>query len=84
MVCSMSRKANWRDNAPTGSFFNSLKNKQAHEMRYVNRVETMADIFEHIKALYNRKRRHSPLGYRLLQAYLQNPMSSQHEGKVAA
>jgi putative transposase len=28
MVCSMSREGNCRDNAPTESFFNSLKNER--------------------------------------------------------
>ena len=34
MVCSMSRKGNCRDNAPTESFFNSLKNERVHGTRY--------------------------------------------------
>jgi putative transposase len=33
MVCSMSRKGNCWDNAPTESFFNSLKNERVHGTR---------------------------------------------------
>ncbi|KUE85692.1 hypothetical protein ASL20_27285 [Cupriavidus necator] len=33
-VCSVSRKANCWDNAPSESFFNSLKNERVHGQRY--------------------------------------------------
>ena len=39
MLCSMSRKGNCWDNAPTESFFNSLKNERVHGTRYDTRDE---------------------------------------------
>lgn len=63
MTASMSRKANCWDNAPTESFFNSLKNERTHTQRYATREEARRDTFEYIEAFYNRSRRHSALGY---------------------
>jgi putative transposase len=40
----MSRKGNCWDNAPTESFFNSLKNERVHGTRYSTRAEAMADL----------------------------------------
>ena len=63
MQCSMSRKGNCWDNAPTESFFNSLKNELIHGRRYRTRAEVRADVFQYIEGFYNRNRRHSTLGY---------------------
>ena len=63
MTASMSRKGNCWDNAPTESFFNSLKNERVHGTTYATRADAQADLFEYIKAFYNRSRRHSTLGY---------------------
>jgi putative transposase len=63
MHCSMSRKGNCWDNAPTESFFNSLKNELIHGRRYRTRAEVRADVFQYIEGFYNRNRRHSTLGY---------------------
>lgn len=41
MVCSMSRQGNCWDNAPTESFFNSLKNERVHGTRYPTREEAI-------------------------------------------
>jgi putative transposase len=84
MQCSMSRKGDCWDNAPTESFFNSLKNERVHGTRYATREEAKADIFEYIEAFYNRKRLHSTLGYVTPQTYLQNWISSQHGSELAA
>ena len=62
MLASMSRKGNCWDNAPTESFFNSLKNERVHGARYQSRDEARADVFEYIEVFYNRSRRHSALG----------------------
>jgi putative transposase len=62
MTCSMSRKGNCWDNAPTESFFNSLKNERVHGTRYGTREQAKADLFEYIELFYNRSRRHSALG----------------------
>ena len=63
MTASMSRKANCWDNAPTESFFNSLKNERVHGTRYATRADAEADLFQYIAVFYNRRRRHSSLGY---------------------
>ena len=51
------------DNAPTESFFNSLKNERVHGAAYATRADAQADLFEYIEVFYNRSRRHSTLGY---------------------
>ena len=63
MVCSMSRRGNCWDNAPVESFFSTLKRELVHHRRYQTRAEARADIFEYIEVWYNRRRRHSSLGY---------------------
>jgi putative transposase len=63
MTASMSRKANCWDNAPTESFFNSLKNERVHGSRYATRAAAEADLFQYIAVFYNRRRRHSTLNY---------------------
>ena len=62
MTASMSRKGNCWDNAPTESFFNSLKNERVHGTVYATRADAQADLFEYIEIFYNRRRRHSTLG----------------------
>ena len=62
MRCSMSRKGNCWDNAPSESFFNSLKNERVHGARYRTRIDAKADVFQYIEGFYNRVRRHSTLG----------------------
>lgn len=69
MTCSMSRKGNCWDNAPTESFFNSLKNERVHGARYATRAAAIADLFDYIEVFYNRSRRHSTLGL-----YLASPV----------
>jgi putative transposase len=63
MICSMSRKGNCWDNAPSESFFNSVKNERVHGTRYRTRAEAEADLFDYIEPFYDRGRRHSTLGY---------------------
>jgi putative transposase len=59
----MSRGGNCWDNAVVESFFSSLKRERVQERRYETRAEARADIFNYIEIWYNRKRRHSTLGY---------------------
>ena len=84
IVCSMSRKGNCWDNAPTESFFNSLKNERVHGMRYATREQAAADLFDYIEVFYNRSRRHSTLGYRSPVQFLHDWITNQHEQKMAA
>lgn len=62
-VCSMSRKGNCWDNAPAESFFHTLKTELCHHERYATRAQAKQAIFEYIEVFYNRKRRHSSIGY---------------------
>jgi transposase InsO family protein len=61
--CSMSRRGNCLDNAPTESFFATLKKERIYRRHYASRAQARASIFEWIEVWYNRKRRHSALGY---------------------
>ncbi len=84
MICSMSRKGNCWANAPTESFFNSLKNERVHGTRYATRSSAMADLFDYIEPFYNRKRRHSTLGSKSPIHFLQDWVSTQHDEKLVA
>ena len=63
MVCSMSRKGDCWDNAVAESFFSTLKAELVHRTDFVSRSHARAAVFEYIEAFYNRRRRHSALGY---------------------
>ncbi len=63
MPQSMSRKADCWDNACVESFFHSLKIEAIHYDPLMNRENTRQAVFEYIEGYYNRKRRHSTLGY---------------------
>ncbi len=84
MICSMSRKANCWDNAPSESWFNSLKNERVHGTRYETRDAALADLFAYIEVFYNRSRRHSTLGYKSPTQFLHDWITTQHERKSAA
>lgn len=60
---SMSGTGDCYDNAPTESFFGTLKTELVHHARYETRAEAKTDIFFYIEAFYNRRRRHSTLNY---------------------
>jgi len=80
----MRHNGNCWDNAPTESFFNSLKNERVHGTRYATRAQAVADLFDYIEVFYNRSRRHSTLGYRSPVQFLQDWIRTQHERKIAA
>ena len=63
MICSMSRKGDCWDNAVAESFFSTLKAELVHRTDYVSRSQAQASVFEYIEAFYNRRRRHSALGF---------------------
>ena len=84
MICSMSRKGNCWDNAPTESFFNSLKNERVHGTRYPTREEAIHDLFEYIEVFYNRSRRHSTLKSKSPRQFLADWISTQHGQNLAA
>ena len=84
MTCSMSRKGNCWDNAPTESWFNSFKNERYHGLRYDTHAEMKAASFEYIEVFYNRTRQHSTLGYRSPIQYLDHWKHEQNQEKIAA
>ena len=84
MICSMSRKGNCWDNAPTESWFNSFKNERVHGLRYATRSEMTAMSFEYIEVFYNRKRRHSTLGYKSPMQFLDDWIIAQQYEKLVA
>ena len=84
MPASMSRKGNCWDNAPSESFFNSLKNERVHGTTYDTRADAQADLFEYIEVFYNRSRRHSTLKGQSPTQFLADWISTQHEQNWAA
>ena len=62
MKASMSRKGDCWDNAPTESFWGSLKVGRLHGMRFPTRRAAMDEIIEWM-TFYNHRRLHSTLGY---------------------
>lgn len=69
IVCSMSRKGNCLDNAPMESFFGTIKTESLSRRTFTTKQEARGTIFKYIEAFYNRKRRHSALGYQAPVAY---------------
>ncbi len=63
MDCSMSRVGDCWDNAVVESVWASLKNELVFQIHFKTRQEAKDAIFEWIVIWYNRKRRHSSLGY---------------------
>jgi transposase InsO family protein len=68
ITCSMSRRGrappgqDW-DNAPAESFFATLKKEEVYREDYRTHEQAKASLFYYIEVFYNRKRRHSGLGY---------------------
>ena len=63
LECSMSRVGNCWDNAVVESLWASLKNELVFQRNFATKQEAKDAIFEWIEVWYNRKRRHSSLGY---------------------
>ena len=64
ITCSMSRKGDCWDNAVMESFFATLKTELIYHERFITREDAQSKIFDYIEMFYNRKRRHSSLGYK--------------------
>lgn len=62
-IQSMSRKGNCWDNAVAESFFSIIKSEMIYHERFKDRDEALPAVFEYIEVYYNRKRKHSTLGY---------------------
>lgn len=60
---SMSGKGDCWDNAPAESFFKTLKTEMVYHREFKSKREAKLAVFEYIEVWYNRKRRHSALGF---------------------
>lgn len=63
LFCSMSRKGECLDNAVAESFFGTLKTELVDHEDYPTKQDAKQSLFEYIEVFYNRRRRHSYLGY---------------------
>lgn len=74
---SMSRSGNCYDNAYVESWFSSLKKEWIYRSSYSTLDQLTALVFEYIEIWYNKKRRHSSLGFLSPVEYKQfNPIGS--------
>jgi putative transposase len=60
---SMSRRGDCWDNAVVESFFKTAKTELLNDGRFQSRDEARTELFDYIEVFYNRKRKHSTLGY---------------------
>jgi len=60
---SMSRKGDCYDNAIIESFWGTIKGECIQEVVFSTHKEAKEALFEYIEVFYNRRRRHSYLGY---------------------
>ena len=63
VTISMSRKGNCWDNAVAESFFGTLKSEYVDFERYETLGQARISLFKYIEGFYNRRRKHSFLGY---------------------
>ena len=66
---SMSRKGNCWDNAVADSFFKTIKVEVVFNEIYQNHDYAKLSLFKWIETWYNRKRRHSALGYKTIEEF---------------
>jgi putative transposase len=60
---SMGAKGSCFDNAVLESFHATIKKDLIHRRAWPTKAEARTAVFEYIEAFYNRRRRHSMLGY---------------------
>jgi transposase InsO family protein len=64
ITVSMSRVGNCWDNAMMESFFGSFKTELIHHERFATMAQATSRIIAWIEGWYNRRRRHSAIGYK--------------------
>lgn len=69
IIRSMSRKGNCWDNAVAESFFKTIKVECVYTRSYSNQAQATLSIFEWIESWYNKRRRHSALGYKTIDEF---------------
>jgi transposase InsO family protein len=72
---SMSRKGNCWDNAVAESFFKTIKTELIYNLKFQTIRQAKLAIFEYIETWYNKKRRHSALGYLSPESYAKQLMN---------
>jgi len=60
---SMGSKGDCFDNAVAESFFATLKKELIHGRAWPSKAELRTEVFEYIEVFFNRRRRHSTLGF---------------------
>ena len=83
-VCSMSKKGDCWDNAVVESFFSTLKREMVSHEHFETRKEARLAVFEWIEVWYNRKRRHSALGYLSPEAFEKRHNETKRESAIPA
>jgi putative transposase len=63
LAASMSRSGDCWDNAVAESFFATLKTELIRDIDFLTRDQARREVFAYIEGSYNRRRRHSSLGY---------------------
>jgi transposase InsO family protein len=81
MVCSMSRRGDCWDNAVAESFFGTLASELERRSSWATRDAARAALHDYIEVFYNRRRRHSTLGYETPADY---EAMAQINGRVAS
>lgn len=66
---SMSGTGSCYDNAITESFFGTLKRELVHHYSFWSRAQAQSQLFRYIEGFYNRRRRHSAIGYHAPENY---------------
>ena len=69
VVQSMSRKGNCWDNAVAENFFKIMKSELVRHAEFHTILQAKTEIFEFIEIWYNRRRKHSYLGYKTPEEY---------------
>lgn len=72
VIRSMSRKGNCWDNAVAESFFKTIKVEWIYSQNYIDQEHAQLSIFEWIESWYNRRRRHSAIGYQTIEEFERN------------
>jgi len=69
VIQSMSRKGNCWDNAVAENFFKILKSELVKHCDFHSILQAKMELFEFIEIWYNRKRKHTYLGYKTPEQY---------------
>ena len=79
IICSMSRRGNCYDNASMESFWSTYKQELVYPEKFQRKSEEEVKqaTFKYIELYYNRRRRHSALGYKSPEQYHQSLTSGQ-------